>query len=149
MSHSDLKVEKKKVNEMLVASVRFIGTVEEIPEHLGRLLNQVKTFSNGNPLVLFYPSAHLGDKDDLEVCVPVSESVDAEGITTRTLEGGEFITTVYRGLDADSAWNGLFAYINANGIHVRAPSREVYIVHNSDDPSANLIELQFPIIEKP
>lgn len=150
MSHDDLKVERKKVDEMLVASVRFIGMVEEVPEKLEQLMDHVKAVSNGQPLVLFYPSGHLGDKDDLEVCVPVSGPVDAEGITTRTLDGGEFVTTVYHGPgEADGAWNGLFEYINANDIHVRAPSREVYLVQNNEDPSENVTELQFPLIEKP
>ncbi len=150
MSHADLKVERKKVDETLVACVRFIGTIEEIPEKLERLLDQVKSLSNGQPLVLFYPSGHLKGKDDLEICVPVSGPVDAGDITTRTLDGGEFVTTVYRGPgEADGAWNGLFEYINANDIHVRAPSREVYLVQNNEDPSENVTELQFPIIEKP
>lgn len=150
MSHNDLKVERKKVDELLVASVRFIGMAEEIPEKLERLMSHVKAVSNGQPIVLFYPSGNLGDKDDLEVCVPVSGPVDAEGITTRTLEGGEFITTVYRGPgEADGAWNGLFEHINSNDIHVRAPSREVYLEHDPDDPSKDVTELQFLLIQEP
>ena len=149
MPDDELKVTRKKVDDMLVASIRFIGLVEEIPETLKTLIGQVKELSSGQPLALFYPSSHLKGKDDVEVCVPVSEPVEAKDLITRKLEGGEFITTLYHGpQEADKAWNGLFAYINKNNIHVRAPSREVYLVQNPADPSGDVTELQFPIIEK-
>lgn len=141
-----IEVTQKKVEDMLVASIRFTGDVALIPATFDKILAAARSRVNGNPLVLFYPSFGK-EGDDVEVCVPVSEAVDPGEIKTRLLDGGEFVTTTYRGSHdgeaAEGAWSDLFGYINKNDIMVRAPSREVYLVWNRDAPEKNVTELQF------
>lgn len=149
MPTEGLKVTRKQVEDILVASIRFTGQVSRIPAVFDKLLAAAGDKMNGKPLVLFYPSYELGDDDDVEVCIPVSEKVEADEIKSRLIEGGKLITTLYYGSDeesADAAWNGLFAYINENDIKVKAPSREVYLEWDQNNPEKNVTELQFPLI---
>jgi effector-binding domain-containing protein len=153
MPTEGLKVTRKQVEDILVASIRFTGQVSRIPAVFDKLLALLAAAGdkmNGKPLVLFYPSYELGEDDDVEVCIPVSEKVEADEIESRLIEGGDFITTSYRGPHdgeaAEAAWNDLFAYINENDIKVKAPSREVYLEWDKEFPEKNVTELQFPLI---
>lgn len=150
MPTEGIKVTRKQVEDILVASIRFTGQVSRIPAVFDKLLAAAGDKMNGKPLVLFYPSYELGDDDDVKVCIPVSEKVEADEIKSRLIEGGDFITTSYRGPHdgeaAGKAWNDLFAYINENDIKVKAPSREVYLEWDQEDPEKNVTELQFPLI---
>lgn len=150
MPTEGLEVTRKQVEDILVASIRFIGQVSRIPAVFDKLLAAAGEKVNGKPLVLFYPSYELGDDDDVEVCIPVSENVEADEIGSRLIEGGDVITTSYRGPHdgeaAEAAWNDLFAYINENDIKVKAPSREVYLEWDKEVPENNVTELQFPLI---
>lgn len=153
MPTEGLKVTRKQIEDILVASIRFTGQVSRIPavfDKLFALLAAAGGKMNGNPMVLFYPSYELGDDDDVEVCIPVSEKVETDEIKSRLIEGGDLIATSYHGPHdgeaAEAAWNDLFAYINENDIKVRAPSREIYLEWDKDAPENNVTELQFPLI---
>lgn len=150
MSVKKEKVSIKQVEDLLVASIRFVGQTAKIPAVFDKLFAAVGDKINGKPLVLFYPSHELGDDDDVEVCVPVSEKVETDEIKSRQIEGEKFITTVYHGSHdtdaADAAWNDLFAYINEHDIKVQSPAREVYLEWNREDPSKNVTELQYKIV---
>ena len=129
------KIASKRVDDVLVASVRFRdGEIEECIE----LLQQYADCVCGQPFTLYHKAANKGY--DLEVCVPVTRAVETDEITSRLLEGGVVLSIVHRGPHSTlgEAWEALFDHVERNNIAVGGPGREVYL-------AGCVTELQVPL----
>jgi hypothetical protein len=153
MSDENLTLIPRKVDHLLISSVRFQGQHEDIPRHLEELYQQVKAHVNGQPLCLY----HGGNREagyDLEVCFPVSQSMETENIPSRILEGGWMICATHTGPYGPPAaegslskcWGTFYARIREQGIGLaEGPPREVYLesrLEHGEDAQKYVTELQ-------
>jgi effector-binding domain-containing protein len=141
-------VERKAAGEMLVASVRYRGRYEEAGKYLDQLYQQVEAYALGPCFALYYEN-DTEQGHDIEVCVPVSEAVEGEGITCRVLPAAEVVSTIHRGpygVNLSVAWIAFLAYMKNHGVATGGPAREIYLEWNPDDPTRYVTELQLPVV---
>jgi len=141
-------VERKAVGEMLVASLRFRGQYEEVGKYMDPLYGVAGEYAVGPCFALYY-EGDTEEGHDIEVCVPVSQPVEGEGITSRVLHGADVISTVHRGpygVNVGGAWVGFLAYAKAHGVATGGPAREIYLEWNPEDPTKYVTELQLPVV---
>lgn len=141
-------VERKAVGEMLVASIRFRGRYEEVGEYMAPLCERADQYAVG-PYFALYHDGDAEEGHDVAVCVPVSEPVDADGITSRVLPAVEVVSTVHRGpygVDLGVAWVAFLAYLKSHDVATGGPAREIYLEWNPDDPRQYVTELQLPVL---
>lgn len=141
----------KKVEPVLVACLRFLGQHAEIPERFEQLRSRLGGQINGDPICLYdrtaddVPEAHY-----LEVCFPIPEPVEMEGITCRILEGSPVLSAIHP-YPADCSWGPaewwgkVGAYLRENYITVdEDPLREIRFVEGGIEMSEVQLVLQFP-----
>jgi hypothetical protein len=90
MPESNPRITRKVVDDMLVASLRFLGKMEEADEHLDQLRQAVGPLVNGPPLILRHYGGNPVDGADIEVALPVRQPVDLGKIKSRVLQGDKF-----------------------------------------------------------
>lgn len=146
-SVQDKAFETKTVEDMLTASIRYQGAYEDMVSYIPALMSAAGV-SIAGPMFSLYHDDGAGDVHDVEVCVPVSDSVTAEGVTTRILEGGRMLSCIYTGPyeKLDEAWGELYRYIQENKLQTGMPVREIYLAWDEKDPSKNVTELQVPLV---
>jgi hypothetical protein len=154
----DAAVTHKQVNDVLVASIRFLGEYDQIPEYFETLYHGAKDEICGNGMVLhhlFNPSG--GPGRDLEVCYPIGRPVIAEGIACRTLKGGHVLAAHHEGPisprghggSITDAWHKLFDYVGKESVIVDAvPLREVFLKEGQElepftDPATVEVQLGY------
>ncbi|MCJ7622246.1 MAG: GyrI-like domain-containing protein, partial [Anaerolineaceae bacterium] len=151
MTHKDLIVTTKYIPDTLVAGVRFLGKREEIRAHLEKIHALAKPYINGSAVVMY----HAGDSKngyDIEVCLPVSQVVEADELKTRTLQGGDMLCATHLGPHDHlmETWKLLSAYIRTHDIGMAEdPGREVYLEDVSthgDDVEKYVVEIQVPLL---
>lgn len=142
-------VTTKTVVNMLVASIRYQGKYEEMGKYIEMLMPVAGPYIEGPVFSLYYDEGS-GEIHDIEVCVPVTDSVKAEGVSTQLLKGGTMLSMIHTGSyeKLHEAWEKLFKYIEAEKLNVGMPVREIYLSWDEKDPSKNITELQVPLVEK-
>jgi effector-binding domain-containing protein len=157
MTIPEMKFQRKRLDDVLVASARFRGEFEEVPEQLAGLRELVGDYVSGKAIVLHhYFDQSLGEGHDLEVCYPVRQAVETEEVRSWVLKGGEVLCAQHVGPRAAreaegglaQAWQQLFSFVRQHGIIPDArPKREVYLEETQmqgGKAGSQITELQFP-----
>jgi len=152
---STQEVVLKKVPAQTVASVReIIPTYGDISQLFGEVfayLGRHRVSPAGPPVDIYHDKEFRERDADVEVTVPVTESVPEEGrVKGRELPAvEEMACTVHQGNYEiiGEAYNRLMAWIEANGYRITGPCREVYVrgPESGRDPSNYVTEVQFPV----
>ena len=137
-------ITRKRVEAMLVASIRYSGTYEEAGRHFEWLRRQVGAYIVGPAFCLYSDRAARGGVV-VECCYPICQVVEAEGVQCGDLEGGEMCADVHHGTHGTlgEAWEALFDYVEANNLPVRGPRREIYL--RGGEGEEGVTELQVPV----
>jgi DNA-binding transcriptional MerR regulator len=151
----DYDVIVKQVDPIRVAAIRDEGNSETIGAIAGRLFGEVASFVErtsagfGGPPMMLYGYADECSDWRLEVAMPISRAVPGSGcIEVHELPAIEAMAcTVHRGAfdTLPEAYRAMMGWIESNGYHICAESREVYLNFDQVDPSRNVTEIQFPI----
>lgn len=152
-----IEVSNEHVDDVLVASIHFLGQHEEIPERLARLREQVKTHINGEPLCLYHRGEDENPKAarELEVCYPVSEAVEGSEVQSRVLAGGQFLCVTHSGPGEPGEpewgpapwWQKLVEPIVEQQIGIEdEPLREVHLPAQGSGERPT-IQLQAPLLQ--
>lgn len=149
MPHKRLGITRKRVDDMLIASIRFRGRYEEVGRHIGRLLQHCAKVVGGRPFAIYHNSGSAGSYD-IEACVPVTQAVETAKIGCRMLEGKDVLSLVHHGPHSTlgETWEALFDYIEKNNMTVDGPGREIYLRGPQEcpgDPEKYVTELQVPL----
>ncbi len=133
----------KKVDEMLVASIRFRGEVKDIPANRENLFQVCKKYVCG-PAIVVYDYGVYTDGVEIEVCFPVTERVEKDEVKTRILEPAEVLSVTHYGPyeTVRESYQKLYGYFRQHGIAGTSFGREVYLKFNPDNPEENVTELQ-------
>ena len=123
------KVEIRKLEPVLIASVRFQGRYEDTGKYVARLFGAVKSRAAGAPFNLYYDGEYRENDADIEVCVPVREPVSAAGIESRRLPAMEVIVTTHVGPydKLGDAYKAVNDFAAENHLEMKTPSRETYV----------------------
>jgi effector-binding domain-containing protein len=144
----------KSVPAQPVASIRDHVSIPGIGRLFGEVfgyLGQRGIGPAGPPVGIFYDE-EFGEQDqDVEIAVPVSESVtESERVKTHELPAVEKMACIIHEGSYETvggAYGQLMAWVEANGYRIAGPCREVYLQgpESGDDSSTYVTEVQLPV----
>ncbi len=150
---SRFEVEERKVETVLVASIRWKGRYDECGERFSRLYKAMGRHACGKPMNLLYDEGYKENDADIETCIPVRKGKEVGDISVRKLEGGRCASLIHKGPydDFGRTYELISAYLEDKGYEVVAPCREIYIkgpgMIFKGNPKNYLTEIQFMIKE--
>jgi effector-binding domain-containing protein len=153
------RIEVKEVEEIFVVWVRTQTSIAQMGPTMGRVFGEIfrylgpKGITPTGPPVAVYYSCPGSATMDLEVCVPVPESVTGEGnVKTKTLSGGSMASLIYVGpyRNIGPSYSALTQWIEKNGYRQTGPPREVYLKgpDSTSDPREYRTEILQPIVRR-
>ncbi len=119
----------KKVDDILIASIRTKDKYSNVGMYMSKISKQYSKVICGKPFSLYYDTEYKEDGVDMEICFPVKQQIDNNGVTTRILKGGQVLSVFHKGAyeEIGEAYKSLLYYINKNSIKISMPTREIYI----------------------
>jgi len=151
MKESNNEIIIKTVPEKLIASVRFIGRYQDIGNYLKKIYKACGRYSCGNPFSLYYDNEYRDEDADIEICLPVKRLVNIDEVMSRVLAASKVVAVIHRGPyeTIGESYKVVFDNINANGLKVRGPSREIYLKGPGlilpRSPKKFITEIQLPM----
>lgn len=155
---SEIRV--KELVPALIFSWRGEVRVSGVPAKMGEVYGRIFPYLMGQhvdvagpPLAIYYEMPG-GDKPmDMEVGVPVTGEVPpTDGLSTRALEGGTAVTTIYKGPydEIGQVYDRVMDWVQRHGYETNGAPREIYLNGPDEvsDPSEYLTELTFPVRTK-
>ena len=150
----EFEVERKNLDTVRVASIRWRGKYGDCGERLSALFKKMGRYSCGKPMNLYYDEGYKNEDADIETCIPIREGKEIEGISIRTIEGGPGLALIHKGPydQLSESYERLTNYAKEHGLAIKGPGREVYIkgpgMIFKGNPKKYLTEIQFPLVEK-
>jgi effector-binding domain-containing protein len=147
---------RKRVEDMRIASIRYLGDLAEVPARFAELRKTVETYIAGDALRLLHWTLPTG-KSDIEVVYPVSQDVNVGPVKTRTLPASEVLSVQHEGpLAPPEAENSLtktarplYRYaVEHEYLIAEGPFRLVYLEEGKELKQAteeHRVELQVPL----
>jgi len=150
----------KEITPIRVMSIRDKGRYEEICSRLiGELCGIVESENAGPtglrmagpPMSIYHDGEYRETDADVEVAFPILGrlSTDSDRIRISTLNGGRFLTLIYKGpyMGIHEGWSRAYAYATEKGISLGIPGRELYLNDPCTLPPEELLtEIQIPVI---
>ena len=129
MVSAEFDIEEKTVEPLLVAGVRMQGRYSDCSGGFSKIGRKLGPHINGKPLMLHYDSEYKETDADFELCMPVRQAKDVEGISIRELPGGRCVSLLHKGPyeELGPAYEKIRAYIDDKGYPTVLPTREVYL----------------------
>lgn len=124
----DYNVEIKEFPAVLVATIRFKGNYDDMGEYIKAIFKAVKNNVAGSLFSLSYDSEYK-EETDIEICLPITKSIDDITISVKTLPAIKAISTTHKGsyVSSNLAYKALLDYANEKKLQLRIPSMEVYV----------------------
>lgn len=133
----------KRVDDQLVAGVRYQGDLEEVASIFERLKQQCGEHVCGAAFIVYHYGTGV-DGADVDICYRVSQAVEIEDIRSWVLGGGEVLSLLHRGAyeSLGESYRKLYGYLDEHGLISQLAGREIYLKSDADNPEENLTELQ-------
>ncbi|MHA2245697.1 MAG: DUF6144 family protein [Candidatus Hodarchaeales archaeon] len=146
MTLKELELEHKEIDEQLIACIQCtIKTKDELHPIFDRLTQHCEKYKCGPVFAIYYWLT--GEEKIVEVCVPVTRTIETNEIKSRTLEGVNVISFVLKDPITNERLNEFlaktFQYMREHGIAVAERRREIYL--DANNPEGNEIEYQIVI----
>ena len=146
----------EQVAPQLIAAVKKHTRLRQVSDDIGagfgsllQALGRAGTAPAGPPLLVFHTVIDEETDGDIEICVPVSQTVADDGeVYRRELEGGPMATTMHRGPyeEISPAYHTIAGWISEHGHEIAGPPREIYLNDpQTVRPEDLLTRVEFPI----
>jgi DNA-binding transcriptional MerR regulator len=128
-AHAENNVKEKTLEPLLVAGIRMKGKYSDCGQAFARIGRSLGRFISGKPLLLHYDTEYQDENADFEVCMPVRQRKNVDGISVRELPGGQCVSLVHCGPydRLGRSYAKIFEFINKQKCTVISPTREVYL----------------------
>lgn len=140
-----------RIMDILIAGIRFQGNLRDIPAVFQRLERSVAGHIAGPPIFLYY-YGYPGPEQDIEVCLPVDQPINKDGVQSRILESQWVISIRHYGAHRrlGESWRLLAEAMQKKRIAWgNGPVREVYLAgprESGEDANAYITEIQIPML---
>jgi len=152
----------KDISPVRVMSIREKGVYEET---IGRLIGELCALLGsaesgpaglrvvGPPMTIYHDGEYKEADADIEVAIPILGRLSSsdERIRISTLNGGRFLSLIYKGpyMGIHEAWSKTYEYAAEKGISLGIPGREYYLNDPDEVPESELMtEILVPIISE-
>jgi effector-binding domain-containing protein len=153
----------KDISPMRIMSIREKGEYEAT---IGRLITQLCMISEqegagqsglrivGPPMSIYHDGEYKENDADIEVAFPILGRINSpdEHIRISTLNGGRFLSLIYKGpyIGIHEGWSKAYAYAAQKGLSLTIPGREIYLNDPCELPENELLtEILVPVIGEP
>lgn len=121
------QVTETEIPKMKFAGIRFQGQYHEIGVYFEMLYKAAQNKVVGAPFTCYH-SLEYSEQADIEVCVPVSEKIAANGIITRDFSNTKALRVTHFGnyKNLKAAYKALFDYAKMYELFYFAPLIEIY-----------------------
>ncbi|HYD80698.1 MAG TPA: MerR family transcriptional regulator [Paucimonas sp.] len=125
---SRFDIAERKVEPVLIASIRWRGRYADSGKAFSRLGRAAGFGIAGKPLGLYYDLEYKEEDADIESCFPVRRKIAADGILCRELPAGECVSLLHLGPydQLFRSYAKVFDYLQRNGCRAEPPIREIY-----------------------
>ncbi|MGY5872654.1 MAG: GyrI-like domain-containing protein [Candidatus Thorarchaeota archaeon] len=139
-----MSVVHKVIEETLVAYMRIHGKMSDVIDAIDKIRNAEDIKINGDPIVVHHWLVQDSEGHDMDVCIPVSESIEQDMINSMTLEKCEAMTIVHRGTydTIRDTYRKVVTETYGHGLPIAESGREVFLNFNPDEPEETIIEIQ-------
>lgn len=142
----------KQIGGTLVAGIRFQGEFTDIPDAFRKLHDKVAPHISGDAMCLWYGQPAEGCHD-LEVCYPVTESVEGDGIVSRHLERYDVLSFPTEGTreSAEAVWDILWpgASESVDERNPDAPPFAILYLEEGDEIKEGTVRLAIELLMPP
>lgn len=145
MTASEVSVFHKTLDAILVAKIRIHGNVRDLPAAFAKLNRTVGDYANGSPIVIHHWGVSSEeDRHDMDVCVPITQAVKGNEVSTATLPAEEAMVSVHRGpySEIDPTYTKISRYTYERGHPIAESTREVFHQLNEEMPEETVVEIQ-------
>lgn len=120
---------RESCTDTTVIALRFRGSYSQIGRTIQRLSRAAGRHAAGPPFSLYYDTDYRDDQADIEVCLPVRQSVNGAGLTLRQWPGREAMVCTHVGpySELGRSYRRLIDAVAAQGLALEPPFREEYI----------------------
>jgi len=150
-STSSPAVVERDIEPMLVAGIRMKGSYPECGPAFSTLAKKLTWRIAGKPLCLFYDGEYREGDANFEPCMPIRQTIEADGITVHELPAVHCATLIHHGPyeELNRSYAKLMKHIKQGDKKIALPTREVYMKGPGmifrGSPRNYLTEIQFPI----
>ena len=145
MSLEESGITKKRTQEMLIAGLNFRDDYEgkKIPSMFEKLFKKCKESVCG-PAITLYDYGVYSNEIDVEVCFPVTQSVETSEVKSRTLQSVGVLSLLHNGPyeKIRESYRKLYGYLRQHGVVGTSLGREIALKFDPDNPEDNVIEIQ-------
>ena len=141
------------LQELLVASIRYIGSYDMIGKYITRLYREAGNAALGGPLTLYHTVEYRENDADVEVCIPIRKEIKHEDIRCRTLPEVRAVLHRHQGpyTTVGEGYRKVFDFVLSKNRKISPPLREIYIrgpgMIFRGNPGKYITELQVPFEE--
>lgn len=149
---NDYLIEKKEIQKMLVASIRFTGRYSDLDKYVPMLYKTVKNNKDGKHFNCYFDKEYV-ENADIELCIPIKQRIIDTNIECKILPRIKALHIIhYGGYDTlYLAYRAVFQYANAHNLEILTPIREIYIKSPGmifkGNPDNYITEIIFPYEE--
>ena len=144
-------VEERTLEPVLVAGILMKGKYSDCGAGFSRLGKAVGRYLADKPFCLYYDGEYRDGDATFEPCFPIRKEVAVNGISVRTLAGGQCLTLVHRGAydQLGRSYARILKRVDERKLKISLPTREVYVkgpgIIFKGNPQNYLTEIQLPI----
>ena len=144
-------VQEKSLDSMLIAGVRMKGKYSDCGKGFGKIGRAFGRHIAGAPFLLHYDTEYKEDDADFEVCMPVKQAKQVDGVDVRQLPGARCVALIHKGPydQLGPSYAKALKYAKDHGYAIASPTREVYLkgpgMILKGNPKNYVTEIQLPI----
>lgn len=129
LDSNSFEVERKQLETLLVASIRWQGKYGDCGPALQKLYGELGRYICGKPMDLYYDEGYKEDGADIETAVPIRKGKQVPGINIRELAGGDAISLIHKGPygSIGRTYEKLSQYAKEQELSYAAPVRQIYL----------------------
>ena len=127
MQNTEFSVERKSVDDILVASIRMKGKYSDCGKGFSRIGRTFGRQINGKALLLCHDTEYR-EEANFDVAMPINKGSTTDDIEVRSIPGGECLSLMHRGPyeDIGRSYQQILSYAKEHGLQYSTPTREVY-----------------------
>jgi len=144
-----MNVAYKKIKDTLVLTHRIHGTIDDLPEVFDKLKQIAGDAIGGLPFVVIHFPLTDEKGRTMDVCVPLTHSIESPSFQIVTLEGGIAATAIHEGPYSEimNTYRELIPEVYKHGHPIQENGREAFHHLNHEHPEDTVVEIQAMIID--
>lgn len=124
----NIVINELEIEDLLVASLTYVGKYEDVGDYLGKLFKAVKMNVAGKPFTIYHDDDYKEENATVEVCIPIKQKIEYKTVECKVITGGKGLSIMHIGPydTLSSSYKYLTDYIIENKLEPLSHIREHY-----------------------